>query len=102
MLRAVAPSEGRAARRLSRTPIATSELREIAARAKLILPMALEWRNWQTQQTQNLPPVTRHGGSTPPSSTIVFRPAQAAALRDNANLLRGIPKPKSSKLQAEV
>ena len=29
----------------------------------------LEWRNWQTQQTQNLPPVTRHGGSTPPSST---------------------------------
>jgi hypothetical protein len=30
---------------------------------------SLEWRNWQTQQTQNLPPVTRHGGSTPPSST---------------------------------
>src|SRR5208337_780038 len=47
----------------------TTELSEIVARAKLIYPMALEWRNWQTQQTQNLPPVTRHGGSTPPSST---------------------------------
>ena len=49
--------------------IETTELSEIAARAKLIFPIALEWRNWQTQQTQNLPPVTRHGGSTPPSST---------------------------------
>src|SRR5208337_2664097 len=51
----------------------TTELSEIVARAKLIFPMALEWRNWQTQQTQNLPPVTRHGGSTPPSSTKFFR-----------------------------
>ena|SRR5208283_4489613 len=32
----------------------TTELSEIMARAKLIYPMALEWRNWQTQQTQNL------------------------------------------------
>jgi hypothetical protein len=32
----------------------TTELSEIAARAKLIFATALEWRNWQTQQTQNL------------------------------------------------
>ena len=49
---------------------ATTGLREMAARVKLIFPIALEWRNWQTQQTQNLPPVTRHGGSTPPSSIL--------------------------------
>ena len=48
--------------------IATSRLSESWPRVKLIVPNALEWRNWQTQQTQNLPPVTRHGGSTPPSS----------------------------------
>jgi hypothetical protein len=46
-----------------------TRLSEFVARAKLILPIVLEWRNWQTQQTQNLPPVTRRGGSTPPSST---------------------------------
>src|ERR1017187_9231985 len=33
----------------------------------------LEWRNWQTQQAQNVPPVPRRGGSTPPSSTRFFR-----------------------------
>ncbi len=49
--------------------IAIRELREIVPRAKLIFPIVLEWRNWHTQQTQNLPPVTRRGGSTPPSST---------------------------------
>jgi hypothetical protein len=48
---------------------AITELREIGARAKLKCPLVLEWRNWHTQQTQNLPPVTRRGGSTPPSST---------------------------------
>ena len=46
-----------------------TELSEIEPRVKLVFPIALEWRNWQTQQTQNLPPVTRRGGSTPPSST---------------------------------
>ena len=29
-------------------------LREIVVRARLILRAVLEWRNWQTQQTQNL------------------------------------------------
>ena len=47
---------------------ATTGLSEMVARAKLLVPIVLEWRNWQTQQTQNLPPVTRRGGSTPPSS----------------------------------
>jgi hypothetical protein len=47
----------------------TTKLREINTHAKLVSPIELEWRNWQTQQTQNLPPVTRRGGSTPPSST---------------------------------
>ena len=47
-------------------------LSETVARAKLVFPIVLEWRNWQTQQTQNLPPVTRRGGSTPPSSTKLF------------------------------
>jgi hypothetical protein len=28
-----------------------------------------EWRNWQTQETQNLPPVTRRVGSIPSSGT---------------------------------
>jgi hypothetical protein len=46
-----------------------TELREIVARVKLNCLIVLEWRNWHTQQTQNLPPVTRRGGSTPPSST---------------------------------
>src|SRR2546427_11869047 len=31
-------------------------------------PKTLEWRNWQTHETQNLALVTQHGGSTPPSS----------------------------------
>src|SRR4030095_7818170 len=30
---------------------------------------APEWRNWQTQETQNLPPVTRRVGSIPSSGT---------------------------------
>ena len=34
--------------------VVITELSEIVARAKLIVPIALEWRNWQTQQTQNL------------------------------------------------
>ena len=29
-----------------------------------------EWRNWQTQETQNLPPVTRRVGSIPSSGTM--------------------------------
>ena len=29
-----------------------------------------EWRNWQTQQTQNLPGITPRVGSTPSSGTI--------------------------------
>ena len=29
----------------------------------------LEWRNWQTHETQNLALRKQHGGSTPPSST---------------------------------
>jgi hypothetical protein len=33
--------------------IATSRLSESWPRVKLIVPNALEWRNWQTQQTQN-------------------------------------------------
>ena len=40
--------------------------------ANSFVSIVLEWRNWQTQQTQNLPPVTRRGGSTPPSSTRFF------------------------------
>src|SRR5271167_1823071 len=51
------------------TTVFSKRLSESVARAKLIFPNELEWRNWQTQQTQNLPPVTRRGGSTPPSST---------------------------------
>ena len=51
-----------------------TQLSETGVRATLIsrLSLELEWRNWQTQQTQNLPPVTRRGGSTPPSSTKFF------------------------------
>ena len=30
-----------------------------------------EWRNWQTQQTQNLPGITPRVGSTPSSGTIL-------------------------------
>jgi hypothetical protein len=63
----------------------TSRLSESSSRVKLIVPNALEWRNWQTQQTQNLPPVTRHGGSTPPSSIWLLkldgRPSQHVILR---------------------
>jgi hypothetical protein len=33
---------------------AITGLSEIVARAKLMFPIVLEWRNWQTQQTQNL------------------------------------------------
>jgi len=33
---------------------AITELREIGARAKLKCLLVLEWRNWHTQQTQNL------------------------------------------------
>ena len=61
-----------ARRALDLPPRGTKELREVALHAKLIFAMPLEWRNWQTQQTQNLPPVTRRGGSTPPSSTNVI------------------------------
>ena len=32
---------------------AITGLSEIVARAKLMFPIVLEWRNWQTQQTQN-------------------------------------------------
>jgi hypothetical protein len=35
----------------------------------MVLP---EWRNWQTQQTQNLPGITPRVGSTPSSGTIFF------------------------------
>jgi hypothetical protein len=35
----------------------TYRLSESSPRAKLIVPRPLEWRNWQTQQTQNLPPI---------------------------------------------
>ena len=31
-----------------------------------------EWRNWQTQQTQNLPGITPRVGSTPSSGTIIL------------------------------
>ncbi len=41
----------------------------------------LEWRNWQTHETQNLALVTQHGGSTPPSS-IWLRIRQLAAHRN--------------------
>ena len=30
----------------------------------------LEWRNWQTHETQNLALRKQHGGSTPPSSRL--------------------------------
>ena len=59
---------------------AITGLSEIVARAKLMFPIVLEWRNWQTQQTQNLPPVTRHGGSTPPSSTKINARGQVGFL----------------------
>jgi hypothetical protein len=36
-----------------------------------------EWRNWQTQETQNLPPVTRRVGSIPSSGTNRFREKRA-------------------------
>lgn len=35
----------------------------------IVLP---EWRNWQTQQTQNLPGITPRVGSTPSSGTTVL------------------------------
>lgn len=38
----------------------------------LASPDVPEWRNWQTQETQNLPPVTRRVGSIPSSGTILF------------------------------
>ena len=38
-----------------------------------------EWRNWQTQQTQNLPGITPRVGSTPSSGTYIFR-----SFEDNA------------------
>jgi hypothetical protein len=40
-----------------------------------------EWRNWQTQETQNLPPVTRRVGSTPSSGTIRLACAPPSASR---------------------
>jgi site-specific recombinase XerD len=38
--------------------------------AKLFFINGPEWRNWQTQQTQNLPGITPRVGSTPSSGTI--------------------------------
>ena len=32
-----------------------------------------EWRNWQTQQTQNLPGITPRVGSTPSSGTNILK-----------------------------
>ena len=34
--------------------------------------VALEWRNWQTHETQNLALGNQRGGSTPPSSTKIL------------------------------
>src|SRR5262245_54695172 len=34
-----------------------------------MITLGPEWRNWQTQETQNLPPVTRRVGSIPSSGT---------------------------------
>ncbi len=39
--------------------------------------VALEWRNWQTHETQNLALGNQRGGSTPPSSTKILSPALA-------------------------
>jgi hypothetical protein len=38
-----------------------------------------EWRNWQTQQTQNLPGITPRVGSTPSSGTLIFRILEKSA-----------------------
>src|SRR6185503_21391806 len=51
------------------------------------IPLGPEWRNWQTQETQNLPPVTRRVGSTPSSGTnpalrSVLVPSDGAGLLD--------------------
>ena len=37
-----------------------------------------EWRNWQTQQTQNLPGITPRVGSTPSSGTILLLKSESA------------------------
>ena len=42
-----------------------------------------EWRNWQTQQTQNLPGITPRVGSTPSSGTNLFN----SLLKDSRLLL---------------
>src|SRR6185503_13298172 len=51
------------------------------------IPLGPEWRNWQTQETQNLPPVTRRVGSTPSSGTnpslrSVLVPSEVVGLLD--------------------
>ncbi len=35
--------------------VTETALRQIRRYANLLVGRALEWRNWQTQQTQNLP-----------------------------------------------
>ena len=51
------------------------------------LPPGPEWRNWQTQETQNLPPVTRCVGSIPSSGTTFFMtPLTPGTLRDVAHI----------------
>jgi hypothetical protein len=46
-----------------------------------------EWRNWQTQQTQNLPGITPRVGSTPSSGTIILHLLELAFL----SIPRGLP-----------
>ena len=41
--------------------------------AKLLVVNFPEWRNWQTQQTQNLPGITPRVGSTPSSGTNISK-----------------------------
>ena len=46
-----------------------------------------KWRNWQTQQTQNLPLCEQRAGSTPAFGTIADTARRAFSLRVNAILL---------------
>src|SRR5215469_11445297 len=47
----------------------TAEMQRPGPCAKLFTVNFPEWRNWQTQQTQNLPGITPRVGSTPSSGT---------------------------------
>ena len=42
------------------------------SRSKSFSFIVLEWRNWQTHETQNLALRKQRGGSTPPSSTNIL------------------------------